>query len=348
MDAGICLLCCKSLTEGEVVVVGRGLPTLIHASQERKDEKHKIMANANELTVHALCRKNYTRPSSIKAFTKPEVGEPAHKVPRLRPREVRFDYKKNCLFCGQVMESVNVKLPKNRRRQIREVETNEIKDSILQICAVRKDELGEIIGTRVTPWTDLVSEEARYHLDCYSEFQKYKAFDKSGRPVNKSLENLFCLLFDYLEENTECQYTATELRDIIKQLPGGEDEEISDYLLKTRLKQKYDGGVIFTEMNGKPTIFSFLGTAHQILSEQWYQNREKSEVSERLRIVQTAAAIIKEDIRAKIYETKNYPTFGDMERGGTDLIPNSLQLFMKCVTSGEKNYGRRKSSTSYH
>ena len=78
------------------------------------------------------------------------------------------------------------------------------------------------------------------------------------------------------------------------------------------------------------------------------RNREKSEVSESLRIVQTAAAIIKEDIRAKIYETKNYPTFGDMERGGTDLIPNSLQLFMKCVTSGEKNYGRRKSSTSYH
>lgn len=64
----------------------------------------------------------------------------------------------------------------------------------------------------------------------------------------------------------------------------------------------------------------FLGTAHDILPTQWY---------ERLRIFQTAAATIKEDIQAKVYDSKHYPTFEDIEDGGKDLIPDTLKVFME-------------------
>lgn len=42
--------------------------------------------------------------------------------------------------------------------------------TILKTCEIHKDELGEIISTHVTTYTEFVSKEAKYHLDCYSEF----------------------------------------------------------------------------------------------------------------------------------------------------------------------------------
>lgn len=145
---------------------------------------------------------------------------------------------------------------------------------------------------------------------------------------------MFRLLFDYLDENNDYWFTSIQLKKNINNLPGGQEEEISDYILKSRLKQKYKKSVICTEITGKLTVFSFLGTAHDILSTQWYESREKNEVDERLRIFQTAAAIIKEDIQAKVYDNKHYPTFEDIEDGGKDLIPDTLKVFMECVTSG--------------
>lgn len=151
---------CKSVQEGEVVVVQKGLITLIKVS----NVKQQTCNRPKDCTVHKFCRIKLRR-SSIKASTWPEVGEPAAKVSRARPREFRFDCIKQCIFIQEV-ENTNLKLSKNKRRQ-RQVETNEMKNVILKVRENRNDELGEIV-TRITSVKDLVSEQARYNLNYYT------------------------------------------------------------------------------------------------------------------------------------------------------------------------------------
>lgn len=59
------------------------------------------------------------------------------------------------------------------------------------------------MSSRVTSLIDFISEEAKYHLDCYSDFKKPKMFEKSGRPEEKTLDDVFRLLFDSLDENND-------------------------------------------------------------------------------------------------------------------------------------------------
>lgn len=59
--AQFCFICNKYLTEGETVVVGRGMPTLIDASVSRGDEFIDYLKSQKSVTIHVDCRKSYTR-----------------------------------------------------------------------------------------------------------------------------------------------------------------------------------------------------------------------------------------------------------------------------------------------
>lgn len=96
MEERACLICCKKLQDGKVVVVQKGLISLILVSNNRNYRKLWLLLKNLQSTNCA--EKNCTRRSSIKASAGPDVGEPAAKVPHLRLRELRFDFKKNYFF----------------------------------------------------------------------------------------------------------------------------------------------------------------------------------------------------------------------------------------------------------
>ena len=56
-----------------------------------------------------------------------------------------------------------------------------------------------------------------------------------------------------------------------------------------------------------------------ILSKVWFENKKNTSEEERLRVVEAAAAIIREDIRSFIVETGSYPPpskmLDDINRG---------------------------------
>ncbi|CAF4938591.1 unnamed protein product [Pieris macdunnoughi] len=73
----VCFICDKPLKESEVVVVDRGMKTLIDASVERNDNFFEYLKDKQSVTVHVQCRKMYTRKSSIVAAKRqrePEEG----------------------------------------------------------------------------------------------------------------------------------------------------------------------------------------------------------------------------------------------------------------------------------
>ncbi|CAG9771693.1 unnamed protein product [Ceutorhynchus assimilis] len=66
--------------------------------------------------------------------------------------------------------------------------------------------------------------------------------------------------------------------------------------------------ICITEITGERTILNFRDNIDSILFNSWYTRKlENSEADERLRVVQKAAEIIKEDIRAAIYDCSVYP-----------------------------------------
>ena len=65
--SNVCFICDKPLKESEVVVVDRGMKTLIDASVERNDDFFEYLKDKQSVTVHVQCRKMYTRKSNIVA-----------------------------------------------------------------------------------------------------------------------------------------------------------------------------------------------------------------------------------------------------------------------------------------
>lgn len=90
----LCLLCEKSLSEGNTVTVTRGLCTIINSSTRRKDGISQMLERS--ICVHVACRKTYRRDTSIEYALNPSPK----KAKSLRSSFQPFDFKLNCLFCG--------------------------------------------------------------------------------------------------------------------------------------------------------------------------------------------------------------------------------------------------------
>lgn len=108
--SNFCFICSKSLTEGEIVVVTRGMKTLIDSSVERNDGFFEYLSNSESVTIHTECRKMYTRKSSIAAVKRQHDMEEAStsKISKISPPRTRarlsesdFSFKNNCFFCGE-------------------------------------------------------------------------------------------------------------------------------------------------------------------------------------------------------------------------------------------------------
>ena len=94
-------------------------------------------------------------------------------------------------------------------------------------------------------------------------------------------------------------------------------------------------------MKKKPTLVCFRGSGLKLINT-WYTEREKSEEDERLRIVKTAATIIREDIRTRPYITTDYPDVTDFMKNSDDDVPETLHTFLRLVIKKDKRSEKEK------
>lgn len=132
----VCFICSESLTEGEIVVVDRGMKTLIDSSNERSDGFDEYLKDKQSVTIHKQCRKMYTRKSSIAAAKRQRETETAStsgiSPPRTRARgnDSSFCFKKYCLFCGnEADKAAEMKKAQHLRRRVSQVSTLAFKDA---------------------------------------------------------------------------------------------------------------------------------------------------------------------------------------------------------------------------
>lgn len=120
----MCFICSNFLSDGQTVVVQRGIQTLRDASKERDDGKIEYLRDATSIEVHIDCRRNYLRKSSIAAFVSkreridddPSTSSSSSPpCTRLRISEQpSFDFKKLCFFCG---DEANEEKEKRKRKK---------------------------------------------------------------------------------------------------------------------------------------------------------------------------------------------------------------------------------------
>lgn len=117
--------------------------------------------------------------------------------------------------------------------------------------------------------------------------------------------------------------------ELIKQIEGGYRPEYRT--IKANLIRKYGDDVLITTTHKKVPIVCFKNTGYKILTDSWYKQKCSSAQEERRRIVETAAAIIAEDIRPQVFEKDHYPPADHFLEKREALIPGNIALFYRHI-----------------
>ena len=125
-------------------------------------------------------------------------------------------------------------------------------------------------------------------------------------------------------EDDEELYTVSDFHSMMSNI--GDDT----YMLKMtqiKLKEKYGDSMRLVTRNGKSNII-LLNRAGDILSENWYRNQRKSNLTdESERIMKTAAILLKEVIKYHDHDTTMYPSASSIISYDS-CVPRLLQVFV--------------------
>lgn len=247
------------------------------------------------------------------------------------------------MYCTENITD-DTKKTKSRRRDSSCVETLRTIDSIISCAKGRKDDWGNEVLLRIQCESDLVSAEAKYQHDCALHFRagrQRNEYCTKGRPPDIVRVEAFQKLCQYLENNEECQYSLNELAETMDSFLDGHKGYETKYL-KEKLKQQYGDQIIITNLKGwSENIVTFRDRGHQVLRELWEREKKPDVLTEKERIVDMAASIIRDDIRTQVYNCSEYLSL-ENTADGLSVVPESLNRFLHGVI---KSKATKKMST---
>ena len=173
---------------------------------------------------------------------------------------------------------------------------------------------------------------------------------KSGRLKDEDKHEAFQKMCAYLELNSEEQLTVTSLSLIMKgYLSNPNSEPYDNYSLKKHLKELLKDSIIFSEGEGLDNIVTMREQTPQIL-RSYYKGKcqEDDEESQKRAIIETAARLIKSDIKSEVFTMKNqYPNSEDLKLDSAlSFIPTSLRIALETLFAGKDT--RRKVAAVGH
>ena len=88
--------------------------------------------------------------------------------------------------------------------------------------------------------------------------------------------------------------------------------------MQQRLKEHFGNKIIQTEINGKPNVVTFRNRAREVLYD-FYSQRDLNPEKDKFRIIEAAAKLIKDDIKAVKTSHCNYPGI-DLKSSSTSYL----------------------------
>lgn len=343
VEENLCFICqllgAQSISDvGSIVEIKRGLETLKQASGERNDGLLEYLNTREVVYAHKSCRQKYINQKYIRAYKKQEKQtnlSPPKK--RLRSSSLcGFDWETLCFICGEeAIDEKEKKRNKNVRRKIHLVNNKEMKSTILELIKVERDDYCREIHKRISGVIDLVALKARYHGDCYlslkNSVHKVPEEKKKIHPQVLLVDAAMKQIYQYIEENEDCQFSMQELKNIptLECIP---DEKT----IKARLISQYKDDIIFSSKFGANMIICFRKKHHEILSNAWYNQREENETDEEYRILKAAGEIIRRHIRTVVVRNDQYPPSDKMFEDINASIPPTLLFILSEIIMSDK------------
>ena len=345
----LCAICKTSVDTGvpSSTVTAKGSSTINQVSIARNDSIHTMPGDV----VHQECRRKYCNPHQIAKDTHQEEPMPSTSSngrPVLQSSEERFSFKTNCFFCG-----ITAKLGRKRKHDVLEVKTIGIKETILKVCQERADSW-YVVKARILHVHDLHAADAIYHQTCSVNFRTKKQMPmaqfatedfkrpKLGRLQDDKRAEAFLEVASYLEDNDDEQITINDLIDLMNQKLTNTDYDAYGYTyMKTRLQKHFGERIVQTEINGKPNVITFRTTARVVLQDYYskqQQQEKENTAEEKIKLVQAAAKLIKEDIKAIGTSHEVYPLCNDLksEEAGIEYLPDTLRVLLEELFAGKK------------
>ncbi len=137
------------------------------ASSQRHDSI-SFIAGQRE---HSLYLQEYCKAQEIAKSLKESPICDEDNVRAHRSLHSRFDYKEDCLLCGNTVLTGRKRVA---NQETSNASTIELKKSMLAICDTRGDEWAEAMRSRLETINDLPAEEATYHRVSSSNFRTGK------------------------------------------------------------------------------------------------------------------------------------------------------------------------------
>ena len=259
----------------------------------------------------------------------------------LRSAEKTFNFKENCLFCGHT-DTFDSKHQKGHR--LIPVRTLEFQESIVQQCKILNNKWSEKVMSRICGVHDLPAADAMYHQICSSNFRTGKSIplvfmsnedeqppSKRGRSKDSFQEEAFLKVMEDLSMNDQELTTVTDLMESMKAYLGDSGSTPYGFThMKKRIKDYYGDDIIITEINGKHNVVTFTTAASKILHEFHHTAGKNDTTREKIRVIETAAKLIKSDIQSITQCKDFYPTSDDMSiQKAKAFIPESLATFLQ-------------------
>lgn len=286
----------------------KGIQTLIQRCITLNNGNDKILANKTEIKVHKKCQTDCLRlKSSI-----PDPEESTSSCSRSsssRSRSVAdFSLKSCCIICSSG--------PKKERLIIC---SDLLKPKLLEIADRRTDILGDTVRQRIINIDSLKQAEAGYHKSCYDEFKYVPKtnFDLRYPELHAAFERLY----EFIENSSECQFTLTELKQVLKY--NADNKTIIKYL-----REKYNDDIFIEQSRGKDTIICYSGSGDYMIDDIWYTQQEEEKENENIRIIKTAAELVRKQIKITKYDITSYPSSTIFLDTVQDDVPKYLQIFL--------------------
>ena len=232
------------------------------------------------------------------------------------------------------------------------VRTVETKDTILAICQERADSWANAVQGRLLHVHDLPAADAVYHRVCSTNFRTKKQLPaihvhdsdkvskrvKLGRPQEKERAEAFVQVCNFLEENDDEQITVDDLIQLMEEaLTDTEHSAYSYKHMQLKLKEHFGNKIVQTEINGKSNVITFRSKASEVLHDFYHQHKLDPE-QDKIRIVETAAKLIKEDIKALQTACSSYPTINELsEEESIEFLPASLRVLLGVILVAGKD-----------
>ena len=238
---------------------------------------------------------------------------------------------KLCIFCDVELDL------KGNKENVSFVTTRSFEESIRKICSSRSDDWSTDVLVRLNALNvDCVAAKVAYHATCSVNFRtgrkipdfvtpkiKKTKLKTVGRPIDPKREEGFINATQYLEENDDESLTIQRLCEV---MGNNGCEPYSSVFMKQKLLEKYKDDVAFVSKQGCPDVI-ILKTAiekmiqnfnseivNQSKSGSMEQERKiESIVEEKIRILKTAAVIIRNDIKDMQCRKDVYDIFPHLE-----------------------------------